>query len=138
MIKEINPKNFPPLHHNVFELHHTDKYNCEVVEFTASLKKLTLMLIGGIGHNYKVLFRGVRYFQGPMFWKGADFYTSSMEELTELIYRIKYPEKIDAEAKGYMETFSTNIPIRLFIVDTMKLQIKIVASRIEIEKETAV
>jgi hypothetical protein len=105
---------------NVFGIENPDEISCSIRFYTPSHSQLCIRLFGNSSTSTTestsyVTFAGVRYFQCPSTWKGANFKTAPLEECFNLISDISAEEGRESLLQSY----------RLYTVETKTLQIRI-------------
>jgi hypothetical protein len=81
---------------NVFNLNNPDGLFCDVARYSTGFGTLALRVDQEVGdegqHEFLcwIYFNNVGYFQGPLRWKGANFFIASSEEDLRLRYQLGY------------------------------------------------
>ena len=115
---------------NVLKLATPTLYRCQVYRYFSGLSRLYLSVFkpNQTVPAFYVLFSDVAYFEGPMGWESAAFYTEDKDTCVDLLLRtgiigpaiLQFPD-------AYAPITET---VRLYTVDSAHSQIKIVASSI--------
>lgn len=111
---------------NVFGFDAPEKYTCSINAYDAERNRLSVSVNGSNG--CLLIFTGMRYFEGPFYWKGANFCTGSAEATTRLVHLLASPEFLDEDALNAIRPFSSDFTPRLFVVETVNFSVKIIAS----------
>lgn len=112
---------------NIFELDAPDEYHCRVERYRKCHSWLAIGAHKKTDSEYRpvfMLFGGVRYFEGPMWWDSANFCLAPFSEYIAVLSRCEHRSLRDAEADV---AWQENLPGNLIIVRSDKMVVKIVA-----------
>lgn len=106
-------------------LDNPQRYNCVVWKYQAGLSEMVLRLYDsenlGDKEGLALIFQGVFYFEGPLKWSGAAFYTATDEECKELLDEIGFEEPNVAVSSGYYRLFKCDLPKSTVRIIAMKV-----------------
>ena len=108
---------------NIFNLTAPQEYSCKVLTFTETHPILSLRLLPSVATqpSLQVTFLGLYYFDGPLFWKGANFERGNLQESIDLWKKV-YPHEKSARLQEIAQTFGS------YLVQTESSQIRILAT----------
>ncbi|MBZ0295543.1 MAG: hypothetical protein K8L99_23495 [Anaerolineae bacterium] len=120
---------------NVFGIAQPESCSCQIWHYGVGHSVLSIYVrysaTAGISHKgFYLVFDSVRYFEGPFTWPGANFCTTPLDEYLRLLHLLQLSEKVDPGSLP--ETYALSPPVqgRLFTVDAINLQVKIIASHV--------
>jgi hypothetical protein len=124
---------------DIFSIENPDQFVCQVIfmRMDHSVLALQVNLIDNLFNYFDIEFSTVRYYSGPLGWRGANFQIAPYEECTNILRRIpgfeNYPTEEEAQAS---EPISRDDYYRLYLCGIDPLQVKIIAKHARIfEKE---
>jgi hypothetical protein len=124
----------PALANNVFGIANPETYICRVASYRAGH---SVMCVHVHRHSqstlpydeFFLLFDFVQYFEGPMWWNGANFCTSTPEECLQLLFRLQSPQKVDDdEVTTFDLPESTPLPKVLFVQAANNVKVRLIVS----------
>ena len=114
---------------NIFGLANPQTCRCRVLGYIMGHSQLyvSVSMPSNIGVNANealcLAFEGVLYYEGPMWWQGADIRIGTRDEQLEILKRVN---KSDFESTGDNDEYALQ-KYRLFILDGPDAQVRIVA-----------
>jgi hypothetical protein len=110
---------------NVLGLENPENYSCRVWRYQVGHSVMLVELHSDDAAEFSPLyaiFEPVRYYQGSMGWQGANFCTTPLKETASLLASLQ-------GVKGDTDfELSANVGIKLFVVNSGNVQIRIVAN----------
>ena len=135
MIKLVELRNLEHPAENVLDLENPENYSCRIWSYSPGHSMLFVHLKENDGtktspHLYLV-FDNVQFFEGPMWWQGANFCTSTLYDYAKLNFAVHIPEELSEafiqEVVDKMD--SQKSPSHLFTLSVNdKIQVRILAS----------
>ena len=139
MIKNLSISNMRAEAQNIFEIDNPDEYLCRVHMYQKSHSWLSIEAHRKIANEYKPIFMkfgAVRYFEGPMWWEGANFYIASLAEYIELLGKFEDQMIINAYASLQSQNPEKDMAGHLFVAKTNSAVVKIVADLLTLTDQT--
>jgi len=115
---------------NIFGLSEPNDCQCRILEYAMGHSQLLVRVTTSssadvnAGEVMCLGFEGVLYFEGPMWWQGADFRIGTRDEHLAILERAN---KSDFEGNGGNSEYALRM-YRLFVLDRPNTQVRIVAT----------
>lgn len=130
---------------NIFGVTEPDDYRCHIMAFVDDVPSL-LIIAHKVNHplslpHFFLDFRGVRYWEGPLWWAGADFHRGTYVEMMEILEKwfvwsptleiLNHPFFLLPDPKIREEHFQKQ-QLKLFKVKSLQGgEVKIIATQVE-------
>ena len=98
---------------NVFQFLHPDTLVCHLLRYDKSGSFLEIEVYPEVGDTprYALQFRGVAYFDGPVFWQGAAFLKESDTECLALLREVAVHADLPGDdLVGQFTLYTSNLP----------------------------
>lgn len=127
-MKEYNISDIPFDASNVFELEEPGSCSCQVWSYDKGHSILTICLFSPKGEIRSFIsFEGVSYFQGPMWWHGANFKRSDIDVHVDI--KVKTQGKKNEFFREWLKTQNEEVSIGegVFVVEQEEYKVIIMA-----------
>jgi hypothetical protein len=128
----LGPEDIEVSTQNAFGFEKPETYSCRVWKYIVSHSALTIEVkskhtVEKYPKHFYIIFEPTDYFQGPVWWKGADFRTASQGECFSLLYAMHTGRTMEEDGLPDPAKLSGEAGRRLFIAEYGKIEVKILA-----------
>jgi hypothetical protein len=124
---------------NVLQIEQPEIYSCRVFRYQVGHSVLIISLktkeVPEPFDNFYLVFESVKYFSGPMWWRGANFCTGTLDEYGQLLHKIQTPTPLSEQDLPETYNLDKSTGGRLLIVETPNLQVKLIAQLVTITND---
>jgi hypothetical protein len=138
MIKHFSMLTLKAPLENLFELETPDSYQCRVFRYELGHSWMTISAHDKNAKEWKPLYihlGAVRYFEGPMWWEGANFCVAPIAEYLDVCGKVEGIEVVNQRNESISIIDDLVFSERLFTFKTNSIVVKIIASFLTVTDE---